>query len=94
MHLCGDLVSSYEETIHLFNDTFPFRPPIRKTVKRFKETRTVKDLEGRARPKYVTNEQKSLDVLQTFVENPSSSARKAAKDHDISHASVFNVSHK
>ncbi|KAG8330224.1 hypothetical protein J6590_068322 [Homalodisca vitripennis] len=95
----GYLVRPYEETAHLFNDTFLDRPPISKstvfkTVKRFEETRTVKDRERSGRPKLATNEQKSLDVLQTFVENPSTSARVAAEDLDMSHTSVLNVLHK
>lgn len=95
----GDLVRPYEETMHLFNDTFPDRPPISKstvfkTVKRFEETRTVKDRERSGRPKSATNELKSLDVLQRFVENPSTSARVAAEDLDMSHTSVLNVLHK
>ncbi|KAJ8935269.1 hypothetical protein NQ318_023155 [Aromia moschata] len=37
------------------------------------------------------NEEKSLDVLLSFTENPHNSIRRAANEHDISKSSVHNV---
>ncbi|KAG8261997.1 hypothetical protein J6590_062307 [Homalodisca vitripennis] len=85
----GYLVRPYEETAHLFSDTFLDRPPI--NLKKLEQSKIAKEVEG---PNSVTDEQKSLDVLQTFVENPSTSARVAAEDLDMSHTSVLNVLHK
>lgn len=92
----GDRKRSYQEVTDLFNVRFQNRPPISKstvytTVHRFDETRSVKGRAGRGRPKSVTNDDMSLNVLQSFVEDPHSSIRKVAAQNDISIGSVCNV---
>ncbi|KAG8316000.1 beta-catenin binding [Homalodisca vitripennis] len=106
-HVSLDFITTSSDGLLLYNG--PIAPPnpsrklvsdpqlvsqVFKTVKRFEETRTVKDRERSGRPKSATNEQKSLDVLQTFVENPSTLARVAAEDLDMSHTSELNVLYK
>ncbi|KAG8327685.1 hypothetical protein J6590_015717, partial [Homalodisca vitripennis] len=49
------------------------------TVKKIEETRPIKDHNGRGRIKLAIKEQKGLDLLLTFVDNPSTSARKVLK---------------
>lgn len=58
---------------------------------RFFETETVKDRPRSGRPKSAANDDKSLDVLQSFQENPHLSVSTAAQAHDISQGSVFNI---
>jgi len=92
----GDCVRSYQEVTDLLNDTHPDRNPIskstiQKTMTRFFETETVKDRSRSKRPKSATNDDKSLDVLQSFQENPHLSVSKAAQTHNISQSSIFNI---
>ncbi|KYN13642.1 hypothetical protein ALC57_14170, partial [Trachymyrmex cornetzi] len=90
----GYRVRSYQEVADLFNAAHPDRNPtskstVQKTVTRFFEARTVKDLVAEA--KSATNDDKSLDVLQSFQENPHLPVSRAAQAHDISQDSVFNI---
>lgn len=92
----GDRVRSYDEVVHLFNDTFPDRPPISKstvcrTVQRFLDTGNVKDRPRSGRPLSATDENTSIEVLQSFIEEPHTSTRTAAINHGISHFSVLKV---
>lgn len=90
----GDRVRSFEQVVILFNDTYPDCEPIstvQKTVRRFKETGSVKDRPRRSRPKSATNFDQSLDVMQSFVENPHSSIRKVAQATEISTFSVYKI---
>lgn len=70
----GDMIRSYDQIRHLFNDEFPNRPPISKTVvrntiKRFEETGSVKDRPRAGRPSALEDNQK-LNILQSFTEDP------------------------
>lgn len=92
----GDRQRSFQEVADLFNETFPIRPAINKstvlrTVNRFHENGNVKDRAGRGRRRSATADGKSLDILQTFVENPHTSIRKSAMEHDVSHTSVLQI---
>lgn len=92
----GNNRRSHEEACHLFNDYFPERQPIcrttvGRTVQRFMETGSVSDRPRSGRPASATNEDISLDVLQSFIENPHESLRSAAETHDISVKSVQNI---
>lgn len=96
MRWYGYRVRLYEEVNNLFNDSFPDRPWVNKstvfrTVERFQETGMIKDWERPGRPKSASNEEKSLDVRRTFIENPHTSSRGAASDHDITQKSVINI---
>lgn len=92
----GDRVRSYQEVATLFNETFPDRNPVakstvQKTVKRFEEMGSVKDCPRSGRPKSATNEEKSLDVLLSVVENPHSSLSKLGQANDMSISSSHRV---
>lgn len=92
----GDRKRTYDEVAHLFNDTYPNRNPITKTavwriVKLFEEVGSIKNRPKTGRPKTATNDEKSLDVMQSFVENPFTSIRKTALEHDVSVGSVCNI---
>lgn len=92
----GDRTRPLEEVQHLFNDTFPERNPISKstvfrTIQRFEETGSIQDRPRSGRPQTATNEEKSMDVLQTFVEDPHTSIVSAASQHGISRFSVSKV---
>ncbi|KAG8280639.1 hypothetical protein J6590_077049 [Homalodisca vitripennis] len=89
----GDNVRPFAEVTHLFNATFPDRAPISKstaqyTVTRFVDTGSVKDRARSVRLSSVTYEDGSLDILQSFIENPNESVRSAAQSHGIGHESV------
>lgn len=78
---------SYETVATLFNDTFPDRIPIprstvQRTVIRFEQTGSVKDKPRTGRAKTASNDDKNLEVLQSFVENPHASIRKEAQYSD------------
>ncbi|XP_011859565.1 PREDICTED: uncharacterized protein LOC105557041 [Vollenhovia emeryi] len=92
----GDRERSYGDVVHLFNDTFRNRAPISKstayrTCNRFERTGSVKDEPRSGRPKTATNEQKSLEVILNFQENPHTSSRKVAQQTEISKTSVLQI---
>lgn len=96
MRGCGDKTRSYEEVVHLFNDSNPDRPPIvkstvSKTVTRFRDTGSVRDRPKIGRPKAATNDEKSLEVCLSVVENKHNSVRKIAQQVGICKSSVHNV---
>lgn len=95
----GDRVRSYEEVKDLFNDTFPLRNPISKsavgkTVQRFEETGSVHNRPKPGRPTSAMNEETSLDVLQSVVEDPHVSTSTVSRAVGISQRSVLRVLHK
>lgn len=92
----GDRVRSYEQVAHLFNDTYPEHEPVSKstvfrTVDRFERTGSIKDESRSGRPAAATNDNKSLEVLQTVVENVHSSVRRVAQETNISKSSVHKI---
>jgi transposase len=92
----GDRTRTYDEVTHLFNDTYPNRPPIQKstvlrTVQRFTESGSVKDRPRPGRPKSATNEEMALETLQCFVENPHTSIRKSAQYVGVSIGSIHKI---
>ncbi|CAG9839786.1 unnamed protein product [Diabrotica balteata] len=94
-----DRKRSYCEVANLLNNTFPNRSPIhkttvQKTVQRFKESGEVKDRYKSGRPKRVMSDNKALDIIQSFVEEPHTSSRKVAQVHDVGRSSVLCVLRK
>lgn len=92
----GDRVRSYEQVAALFKNTYPDRElisksTVQKTVRRFDETGSVKDRQRTGRPKLATNFDKGFEVMQTFVENPPSTLRKAAQAHKISSMPIHRI---
>ncbi|KAJ8910545.1 hypothetical protein NQ315_011058 [Exocentrus adspersus] len=71
----GDRERSYEEVVHLFNDTFRVRQTqihkstVSRTINRFLETSTNKDRPKSGRPKTQTTEERQGEVAQSFIEN-------------------------
>lgn len=94
----GDRLRSYSEVTELFNNEFPnrinpiSRGTVARIVQRFTETHSVKNRPRSGRPVTV-DEDKKLDVMQSFVENPHLSMRGAALEHSISHTSVKTILH-
>lgn len=90
---------SYQETCNLFNATFNARNPISKstvvkTFQRFIQTGSVKDRPRSGRFKSVSNDEKSLDILQSFIETPNTSIRKVVAEHEVDQQSVHNILEK
>jgi len=54
-----------------------------KTIKRFRETGSIKNRSKSERPSFAINKEQQLDILQTFIENPNSSVNRIAQTHDI-----------
>jgi len=69
----GDNVRSYEAVAILFNNTFPNRSSITKSIvqwtvkSRFEQTDSVKDRPQTRRPKTANNDDENIEVLQSFV---------------------------
>lgn len=88
---------SYIQVKNIFNATFRnglnqiSKSTVERTIRRFEETGSVKDRPRPGRPKDATNDEKTLDVLLTFTEDPHSSIRKASQQHDISTFSVHKI---
>ncbi|XP_020295795.1 uncharacterized protein LOC109860838 [Pseudomyrmex gracilis] len=88
-HLCFEVTD-------LFNNTFPACAPILKstvqrTVSRFAETGSVNDRPRSRRPRTATDADNSLEVLQSYVENPHTSLSKAAHMRGISKTSIRKI---
>ncbi|EFN80956.1 hypothetical protein EAI_02717, partial [Harpegnathos saltator] len=60
-----------------------------KTMECFKEIGSVNNCPKSGRP--AINEEKQLDVLQTFIEGPNSTINRAAQTHDIAPKSVWRI---
>ncbi|EFN87302.1 hypothetical protein EAI_13089, partial [Harpegnathos saltator] len=54
-------------------------------------TGSVKNRAIPGRPVSATNVEKSLDVLQSFIENPHDSTRKVEQQHKIYQMSVLKI---
>jgi len=69
----GDNERSYTAVALLFNETYPNRQinksTVFKTIEHFRETGSVKNRPKSGRSSSATNEEKQLDVLQTFIED-------------------------
>jgi len=64
---------------------------VQRAVRRFNDTGTVRDLPKSGRPRSAGNKEKSLDVLLLFTEDPHTSVRRTAQEHEISKSSVHNI---
>ncbi|XP_067205325.1 uncharacterized protein [Linepithema humile] len=95
----GDQVRSYNKVRVLFNRTFRngdglspvSKSTVERTVRRFMDNGTVKDLERSGRSKSVASEEKQIEIAQAFVENPHLSLRRTGNEHDASHETVRKV---
>lgn len=92
----GDRRRTQHEVCTLFNEIYPNREPISqsvvsKTLKRFSETEHVRDVPKVGRPKVASNDDKKLDVLLELVDDPHSSTRQLASNHDVSKGSIHRI---
>lgn len=93
----GDLQRSYNTVTQLFNEHFRddnnaiSKSTVVRTIQRFENSGSVKNLPRSGRPKTATNEEKAVNVLQSFVENPHVSINRVAQEHEICHGSVHNI---
>ena len=93
----GELKRSYVDVKTLFNDTFRLglipisKSTVSRTITRFNDTGSVKDRPRSGRPSTATNEEKSLDVLLSFIEDPHTSIRKTSQQHEICKFSIQKI---
>lgn len=93
----GDLRRSLNDVVALFNQSFregmtPIsKSTVSRTVSRFEQTGSVKDRLRSGRPSTATNDEKSLEVLQSCYEDRETSIRNIAQELDISVGSVHTV---
>lgn len=93
----GDRERSCREVAGLFNAEFRVGQPsissttVSRTMKRYRDTGSVKDQPRSGRPKTTTSDEVALDVLQTIVETPITPARQISRDLDIPHPSVLRI---
>lgn len=92
-----DRERSFRQVRDLFNIEFRVgrqqisAATVQKTYQRFQDTGSVKDRQRLGRPKTATNEDSSIEILQSFVEDPHFSMRKASQAHDTSVMSIHRV---
>lgn len=60
-------------------------------MQRFELTGSVKGPSKSRRRKIATDDEHSLDVMKSFLEDPHASLRTVAQEHDVHHSSVRNV---
>lgn len=65
-----------------------------RTTRRFYEIDSVKSCLKSGRPSSVTNDDKQLDVLQSFIENTHMSINRAVQAYDIASMSVYRILNK
>lgn len=93
----GDLRRSLNDVTGLFNRTFRIggiplsKSTVSRTINRFETTGSVQDRPKPGRTPTATNEESSLNVLLSFVQNPHESTRHAAQQHGIDQKSVWKV---
>lgn len=86
----GDRIRTYEEVAQLFNETFRGNAgfsistsTVYRTINRFHKTGSIKDKLRSGRPATATKDEKSLEVLQSIVENPHASLHKLSQQNDV-----------
>lgn len=90
----GDRQRSHEQVRLLFNETFRHeelgisKSTVSRTIQRFEQSGSVKNLPKLGRPKTATTEDQQFEVAQAFIENPRLSIRKAADELEISRNSL------
>lgn len=91
---CGDKTRTQKDVCTLFNNKYPNRETISQSTvskieKKFRETGHVRDLpKGSRKP---VPENKKLDVLLAFEENPHTSSRQVALDNDLGHSTILRT---
>lgn len=91
---CEDKTRTQKAVCTLFNNKYPNREPISQSTvskieKKFRETGHVKDL-PKGSKKQIPDDKK-LDVLLAFHDNPHTSSRQVALHNDIDHSTVLRT---
>lgn len=91
----GDRRRSLQDVCNLFNDTHPNRNPISKsvvgkTLRRFEQTGSVKDLPRSGRPRTAKSDDNKLDILLAVSEDPHLSTNQLAANFNISQSSIVS----
>lgn len=90
----GDKTRTQQEVSEMFNNKYPHRERISKSAvskieRKWRDTGSVKDLTGKGRP--TISDEKKLDLLLTYEENPHSSTTQAACDNDVHRTTVAKI---
>ncbi|XP_011687761.1 PREDICTED: uncharacterized protein LOC105449970 [Wasmannia auropunctata] len=85
----NDVKQLFNATFRNENTSIP-KSTIHKTIRRFEKIGDVKNSKT-GRLATATNPEKSLDVLQSFVENSHISTRRTAQEHQIDQKSVCKI---
>ena len=95
----GDRVRYYNQVRLLLNRTFRngeglslvSKSTIERTVRRFMNLGSIKDLQRTGRPKSAGSEEMQMDIAQALVENPHLSLRRASDEGDVAPETVRNI---
>lgn len=93
----GDKQRGYKTITRLFNENFRnennriSKSTVIRTIQRFKDTSSIKNRPRSGRRKTATDNDKALDVLQSFVEDPHISINRVAQEHEIGYGSVHKI---
>lgn len=92
----GDRRRTQQEVCVLFNNLYPERDPITRTVvsktlRRFNMSGNVRNLSKPGRPTTVTSQNEALDIAIMLEENPQTSTPEIARARNISRRSVARI---
>lgn len=93
----GDKTRSYREVCELFNARYPDRrikkSTVCRTLQRYEQTRSIKNVSRSGRPKTATSDENKLNVLLQLEENPRTSLAQQSLNlnQEISKASVNRI---
>lgn len=73
------------------NEEVPARQTIYRLAKKFDETGSVKDAPRSGRPKSINTDENMQLVSQSFLRNPQTSQRRAARELDISRSTLRRI---
>ena len=73
------------------NEEVPARQTIYRLAKKFDETGSVKDAPRSGRAKSINTEENMQLVSQSFLRNPQTSRRRAARELDISRSTLRRI---
>lgn len=88
---CDDKTRSQKKVCELFNNKYPHRQAITQSAvskieRKWRDTGSVKDRPGKGRHRI--SDERKLDILLTYQENPHSSTTQVARDNDVHQTTV------
>lgn len=94
----GDRIRTQQEVCNIFNQKYPDRSPITRSIvsrieTKLRETGNVNDKPKSGRPK-VMNEERCLQVLLEVEENPNISSRQLSANHNVEQRTILRVLNK